>query len=101
MIRVVIDTNVVVSAMLRGGGLPETVFNLAIGGEVQFLATAPILAEYEEVLRRPRLGIDPDKIAEAMARIRATVSLVTPGGRVTAASDPDDNIFLECAGGAC
>jgi len=35
MIRVVLDTNVIVSAMLRSGGLPEAVFNLAMGGEVQ------------------------------------------------------------------
>jgi len=34
MIRVVIDTNVLVSAMLISGGLPEAVINLAISGEV-------------------------------------------------------------------
>jgi putative PIN family toxin of toxin-antitoxin system len=97
MIRVVLDTNVVVSALLRSGGLPEAVFNLAIGGEIQACVSEPILAEYEDVLRRARLAIHPDKVAVALARIRAAASLVQPLARVTAALDPDDNVFLECA----
>jgi len=97
MIRIVLDTNVVVSAMLRSGGLPEAVFNLAMNGEIQLYVSEPILAEYEDVLRRPRLAIDPDKVTVALARIRAAASLVQPVVPVTAAFDPDDNIFLECA----
>jgi putative PIN family toxin of toxin-antitoxin system len=97
MIRVVIDTNVLVSALLTSGGLPEAVIDLAISGEVQWFASEPVLAEYEEVLKRPRLAIDSGKAADAMARIRAIVSVVSPAERVAAASDPDDNQFLECA----
>ena len=97
MIRVVIDTNVLVSALLTSGGLPEAVINLAISGEVQWFASESVLAEYEEVLKRPRLAIDADKAADAMARIRTIVSVVSPVVRVAAASDPDDNQFLECA----
>ena len=95
MVRVVLDTNVVVSAMLRSGGLPEAIFNLAIGGELQCYVSEPIIAEYEDVLRRPRLAINPDKATVALARIRTATSLVQPVVRVTAAHDPDDNIFLE------
>ena len=97
MIRVVIDTNVLVSGLLTSGGLPEAVINLAISGEVQWFASPSVLAEYEEVLKRPRLAIDSRKAADAMARIRAVVSLVSPAVRVAAASDRDDNQFLECA----
>jgi putative PIN family toxin of toxin-antitoxin system len=96
MIRVVIDTNVLVSALLTGG-LPEAVVDLAISGEVQWFASESILAEYEDVIKRPRLAIDSDKAADAMARIRAIVSIVSPAVRVAAARDPDDNQFLECA----
>ena len=54
MIRVVIGTNIVVSAMLRSGGLPEAVFNLAMDRRtVQMYFSEPVIAEYEEVLRRP------------------------------------------------
>jgi putative PIN family toxin of toxin-antitoxin system len=97
MIRIVLDTNVVVSAMLRSGGLPEAVFNLAMHGEVQLYVSEPIFAEYEDVLRRPRLAINPEKVTAALARIRAAALLVQPVKQVTAALDPDDNIFLECA----
>jgi len=52
MIRVVLDTNIVISATLRAGGLPEAIFNLAIAGVIQLCVSEVILAEYEEVLRR-------------------------------------------------
>jgi len=39
VIRVVIDTNVLVSALLTSGGLPEAVIDLAISGEVQWFAS--------------------------------------------------------------
>jgi len=100
MIRVILDTNIVVSAMLRSGGLPEAVFNLSVDRVVQLCISGPIMAEYEEVLRRPRLKINPDKVTTALARIREAGLLVTPTTPVTAASDPDDNIFLECAAAA-
>src|SRR5580658_2690545 len=85
MIRVVIDTNVLVSALLTSGGLPEAVINLAISGEVQWFASESVLAEYEEVLKRSRLAIDSGKPADAMSRILAPVSVVSPAVRVTAA----------------
>ncbi len=97
MIRVVIDTNVLVSALLTSGGLPEAVINLALSGEVQWAASESVLAEYEDVLKRPRLAIESGKAAEAMARIRRIVSVVSPTVGILAASDPDDNHFLECA----
>jgi putative PIN family toxin of toxin-antitoxin system len=97
MIRVVIDTNVLVSALLTRGGLPEAVIDLAISGAVQWFASESVLAEYKVVLKRPRLAIDFRKVADAIARIRAIVSVVSPAVRVAAATDPDDNQFLECA----
>lgn len=67
--------------------MPEAVIDLAISGEIRWFASESVLAEYEEVLKRPRLAIDAGKVADAMA----------PAARVAAASDPDDNQFLECA----
>ncbi|HTS34903.1 MAG TPA: putative toxin-antitoxin system toxin component, PIN family [Candidatus Solibacter sp.] len=97
MIRVVIDTNVVVSALLHADGLPAAVINLAVSGEVKWIASESILDEYAEVLGRPRLAIDAIKVGDAMNRIRAAVSLVVPTISVQAANDPDDDKFLECA----
>ena len=97
MIRVVLDTNIVVSAMLRSGGMPEAIFNLAIDRVIQLYISEPILAEYEEVLNRPRLNMHPEKVANALFKIREAGTVVRPSAPVTAASDPDDNVFLECA----
>lgn len=100
MIRVVLDTNIVVSATLRARGLPAAVFNLAIASVIQLCVSEPVLAEYAEVLGRARLAIPPAKVANALARIRAKSFLVTATAKVdptACADDPDDIIFLECA----
>lgn len=97
MIRVVIDTNVVISAFLHAGSLPEAVINLAVSGDVQWVASEPILAEYAEVLQRPRFAIGSTRTNDIMSRIRASVLLVAPAFRIEATKDPDDNMFLECA----
>lgn len=69
MIRVVLDTNIVVFAVLRPGGLPEGVFNLAVGGAIQLCISEAVLAEYADVLSRARLAIPQSKVANALARI--------------------------------
>ncbi len=97
MIRVVLDTNIVVSAMLRSGGFPEAALNLAVDRIVQLLISGPVLAEYQQVLKRAKLGIDPQKVATALARIRKVGLLVSPSVPVRACIDPNDDIFLECA----
>jgi putative PIN family toxin of toxin-antitoxin system len=57
---VVIDTNVFVSAVLRDS-LPRQVLEMVIEREdCYWMATPELLAEYESVIRRPRLGIPPD-----------------------------------------
>jgi hypothetical protein len=61
MIRVVIDANVLVSGFLTSGGLPEAAIDLAMSGDVQWFASESVLAEYQEVLKRPRLAIDSRK----------------------------------------
>ena len=100
MIRVVLDTNVVISAALSAGGLPEAVFNLAVNGVFQLCVSEPILAEYAEVLGRTRLAIPPAKVAAALARIRQRSLLVPVTVQVPAdvcPHDPDDIVFLACA----
>jgi uncharacterized protein len=83
VIRVVLDTNIIVSAMLRARGLPQAVFVLAVDRVVQLCISKPILAGYEEVLRRPRLKIHPVKVTTAFTRIREAGLLVTPTATVT------------------
>jgi uncharacterized protein len=54
MIRVVIDTNVVVSARLRNESVPAFIMNLAVNRKIQMFISPEVWAEYEEVLYRPK-----------------------------------------------
>lgn len=98
MIRVVIDTNVVVSANLRDEGLPAAILDLAANKKILMCVSETVLAEYKEVLNRPRLKLSPQRIARSLAVIRKTSVLFKPTRTVTLIKDDDpDNRLLECA----
>ena len=97
MIRVVLDTNIIVSALLQPLGPPARVFALSIGGSIQLCISGSVYAEYEEVISRPRLQRSEEIVAAALYAIRAKGFWVRPTEAIRACSDPDDDIFLECA----
>lgn len=97
MIRVVLDTNIIVSALLQPLGPPAQVFLLALGETVQMCVSGGMYAEYEEVIRRPRLHRTEETILSALETIRMKAFWVKPSDTVRACSDPDDDVFLECA----
>jgi len=97
MIRVVLDTNIIVSALLQPLGLPAQVFLLAVGGSMQLCLSGEVYAEYEEVIRRPRFRRDENVITAALDTIREKGFWVRPTETVRACTDPDDDVFLECA----
>ena len=97
MIRVVLDTNILVSALLQPLGPPARVFWLATSGVVQLCMSGDIFAEYEEVIRRPRFRRSDDVIEEALLTIREKAFWVRPTESLRKCADPDDDVFLECA----
>lgn len=56
-LRLVVDTHIVVSAALKPASLPRTVLLLSITKPARLSVTEAILAEYREVLARPKLKI--------------------------------------------
>ena len=52
--KVVLDTNVVVSGLIQSKGNPARILSLALAGAVEVCHDDRILAEYAEVLARPR-----------------------------------------------
>ena len=101
MIRIVLDTNIFISSLLQPRGLPAEVLTLALVGErVRLCLSAEIYSEYEEVIRRPRFRRDEEEIVDALRTIRETGLWIKPSQRTQACSDPDDDVFLECADAA-
>jgi len=98
MIRIVLDTNVLISALLSSHGPPAQVFLMVLlDPDTQLCVTGDIYAEYEEVIRRLRFKRSDREIEATLRTIRERGSWIKPTERVRACSDPDDDIFLECA----
>ena len=98
MIRVVIDTNVLISALLQPQGLPAHVLLTTIAGpNARLCVSGEVYAEYEEVIRRPRFKRSENEIANTLRAIREVGVWVKPTLKVRACTDPDDDMFLECA----
>jgi putative PIN family toxin of toxin-antitoxin system len=96
-LRLVIDTNVIISAAIKPESLQRTTFLLAITKPARFYVSQPILEEYAEVLARPELHIRKGLRRQLLQLIKNHSHIVAPSRRLEVASDPDDNMFLECA----
>ena len=99
-LRLVLDTNIVVSAALKPDGLQRTVVVLALTKPARWYVTESILDEYREVLARPELKIRKGARAQLMRLIGNRTHLVRPARSLRVTPDPDDNLFLECADAA-
>ena len=97
MIRVVLDTNVVVSAHIRPAGIPARILLLAFAKEFELCVSSEIVAEYDEVLRRPKFKIDSHVVDEFLQTLSITAVAISPATQIRAAADPDGDKFLVCA----
>jgi putative PIN family toxin of toxin-antitoxin system len=96
-LRLVLDTNVIVSAALKPESLQRTTFLLAITKPARLYVSRPILDEYSDVLSRPEFGIRKGIRLQLLQLIKNHGHMVAPSRRLEVAGDPDDNMFLECA----
>jgi putative PIN family toxin of toxin-antitoxin system len=96
-LRLVLDTNIIVSAALKPDGLQRTVLVLALSKPARLFVSAPILLEYQTVLSRSELGIRKGLRVQLLQLIANRCKLVTPPRPIQVTSDPSDNIFIECA----
>jgi putative PIN family toxin of toxin-antitoxin system len=99
-LRLVLDTNVLVSAALKPESLQRTALLIAITKPSRLYVTEPILDEYSEVLTRRELGIRKGIRLQLLQLIRNRCYPVSPRRKLEVTSDPDDNIFIECADAA-
>jgi uncharacterized protein len=99
-LRLVIDTNVLVSAAIKPAGLQRTVFLIAISKPARLYVSRSILGEYSEVLARPELRIRKGLRLQLLQLIKNHGYTVVPTRQLEATTDPADNIFVECADAA-
>lgn len=97
MIRVVLDTNIILSALLQPLGPPAKLLYLGHRGFLHLCISGPVYAEYEEVLRRPRFKRIEASIPPTLHFLREHALWVRPTQSIRVCQDPDDDIFLECA----
>ena len=98
--RVVIDSNVVVSAMLSPHAPPAQVVRLALQGDLGLIHDDRILAEYREVLSRPKFDFDAEDVRAMLEGIEWIGETVFASPLPVELPDPDDLPFLEVAAAA-
>lgn len=76
MVKVVLDTNVIVSAHIKAGGLEDQVFRLALHEHVILAVSEPILIEYERVLKSEKFSFNEKLVKGSLDQIRKRSILV-------------------------
>lgn len=97
-LRAVIDTNIVVSAVLLPRSVPRRAFDAA-AAQGKLLVSEAIITELAEVLRRAKFDryVPEDKRLEFLAALVRDAEAVEVAETITDCRDPKDNKFLEAA----
>jgi putative PIN family toxin of toxin-antitoxin system len=98
MIRVVVDTNVLVSGILKPGGWEAAVLDLIAEGKLAWCTSEPILNEYKRVLLN-KLRLPPLPVQYYLLLAKAG-PFFAPNLVIDASPDEEDNRFYECADAA-
>jgi|SRR3989344_5237693 len=100
--KVVLDTNIIVSAFGWGGN-PREVFNLCIFGKIELFSSSEQIAELQRVLCYPKFAFSSSQIEYIIRVVLDIVTFVELAGNFhVVTDDPSDDIILETAvrGGA-
>jgi putative PIN family toxin of toxin-antitoxin system len=97
--RLVLDTNVLVSALLKPGSVPDRALSAIWASGAVVLYDGRIAEEYRHVLKRPKFrAVDPQRIEELLAKLLTGGSEVADVARWDGPmADEDDRLFVEVA----
>ncbi len=95
--RIVLDTNVLVSGLLNPYGAPGLIVGLVASGNVSLCFDARILAEYRAVLARPAFGFRTDHVDALLEQVRSCGIAVAGLPLASRLPDHGDEPFLEVA----
>jgi uncharacterized protein len=95
--NIVLDTNVLVAGLLSPFGPCGQIVRMVSSGELTLSFDARILAEYEEVLDRPKFKFEKDKVAAFLDHIEHRGFMTASSPLTRSLPDIDDDPFLEVA----
>jgi len=99
VLRIVLDTNVLISAIIRNGK-PRKLFQLGIDGKYQILTSKEILNEFEGVIHRPKFKMTKDEVIVIVsALVDSSEKVPLKSNFKVIESDPDDDIIINTAYG--
>jgi putative PIN family toxin of toxin-antitoxin system len=97
MIKTVIDTNVIVSAIFFKGK-PRQVLESALKGYIKIYITEDIILELKDVLHKNKFNLSSELIENIISELISLAEWVEPSEHFhVIENDPSDNIFLDCA----
>ena len=100
MQKVIIDTNVIVSALIQKSFPYKIINDFFIEGKINLCVSEELMKEYYDVLRRPKFATYSDFTARAetvLAEIETKATMYVPQTSLDLLSDKDDNKILELA----
>ena len=97
MTKVVLDTNVLISAIVYGGN-PRIILEAALAGSIELCISEAIIGEVQAVLGRPQFGLSAQFVHNTVAELASLSRWVTPETHFDLIKeDPTDNLVLDCA----
>ena len=95
--QIVLDTNVVVSAILFGGK-PQEILEAALAGDFRLCISEPMVVELQGVLQRPKFEFNRQIVQSIVSEITLLAEWVTPTKHFELVEDdPADNDVIDCA----
>ena len=95
--KIVLDTNVIISALINPNGIPAQILNLVINGKILFYYDNRILTEYSDVLRRKKFGFEEEWVNTFIDFIKNEGEFVIAEPLKMAFEDEEDKKFYEVA----
>jgi len=96
-VKLVLDTNVVVSGLLSPFGPPGDIIRMVASGDLELCYDARILSEYRKVLLRQKFPFDRTHVEDLLEQIEVCGYVITGKPLIKRLPDSDDESFLEVA----
>jgi putative PIN family toxin of toxin-antitoxin system len=102
MLKIVLDINILVSALINPHGSPAQIIDYVFENKVRLFISPPIVEELERVLNYPKLmkrhGLGREELKEFISDLLSTMLLIQGEETIEVITeDPSDNKYLSCA----